>query len=200
MSFVSLVFWLFLPLVFALHYACPRRQWQNVVLLAASYVFYGWWDYRFCALMLFSSLVDYAVGLAIYRSRNPKIRKALLATGVLVGLGVLGFSSTSTSLPTALLFFSPPSELTSTLRRSFSFCRRESASTPSRLSATRLMSIAESWSRPRMSVPTSPSSPSFPTWSPVPSSGRRICFRSSWTGDGFRSRTRGKAAGSSFGV
>ena len=91
MSFVSLVFWLFLPLVFALHYACPRRQWQNVVLLAVSYVFYGWWDYRFCALMLFSSLVDYAVGLAIYRSRNPKIRKALLATGVLVGLGVLGF-------------------------------------------------------------------------------------------------------------
>src|SRR5439155_1103596 len=91
MSFVSLVFWLFLPLVFTLHYVCPRRQCQNVVLLAASYVFYGWWDYRFCALMLFSSLVDYAVGLAIYRSRNPKIRKALLATGVLVGLGVLGF-------------------------------------------------------------------------------------------------------------
>jgi D-alanyl-lipoteichoic acid acyltransferase DltB (MBOAT superfamily) len=91
MSFVSLVFWLFLPLVFALYYACQRRQWQNVVLLAASYVFYGWWDYRFCALMLFSSVVDYGVGLAIHRSDKPGTRRALLAVGLCVGLGVLAF-------------------------------------------------------------------------------------------------------------
>jgi alginate O-acetyltransferase complex protein AlgI len=90
MSFASLPFFLFLPLVFFLHYARPGRRWQNGVLLAASYFFYGWWDYRFCVLMLGSSLVDYYAGLWIDRESNPTRRRRILVAALSVNLAVLG--------------------------------------------------------------------------------------------------------------
>jgi alginate O-acetyltransferase complex protein AlgI len=91
MSFVSLTFFIFLPLVFALHWARASRRWQNCVILVASYFFYGWWDWRFCLLMLASSLVDYAAGIAIYQSSSAFRRKVYLAAALSANLAVLGF-------------------------------------------------------------------------------------------------------------
>jgi D-alanyl-lipoteichoic acid acyltransferase DltB (MBOAT superfamily) len=91
MSFISPIFLIFLPVVFGLYYCIPRRQWQNSVSLLASYFFYGWWDYRFCALMLFASLLDYAIGWQIARARTPRVRRMLLAGTLLSNLGMLGF-------------------------------------------------------------------------------------------------------------
>ncbi len=91
MSFASLVFFLFLPTVFALHYAGRGRRWQNTVLLISSYVFYGWWDYRFCGLMLFASLLDYSIGRAMGRTQGRTPRRVLLGLTLLSNLGLLGF-------------------------------------------------------------------------------------------------------------
>jgi D-alanyl-lipoteichoic acid acyltransferase DltB (MBOAT superfamily) len=64
---------------------------RNLILLAASYVFYGWWDWRFLSLLAFSTVVDYAVGRSLDRTEEPSRRKALLATSLVVNLGLLGF-------------------------------------------------------------------------------------------------------------
>jgi D-alanyl-lipoteichoic acid acyltransferase DltB (MBOAT superfamily) len=68
-------------------------QWnnraRNVLLLLASYIFYGWWDYRFVGLLLFSSVVDFSLGLALGRCQSPRARKALVTASVLVNLGLL---------------------------------------------------------------------------------------------------------------
>jgi alginate O-acetyltransferase complex protein AlgI len=90
MSFASIPFFLFLPLVFFLHYARPGRRWQNGVLLGASYFFYGWWDYRFCFLMLASSLVDYYAGLWIDREPDGARRQRILVAALAANLAVLG--------------------------------------------------------------------------------------------------------------
>ena len=67
MLFNSIDFAIFLPVTFALYWAIggERRRLQNLLLLAASYLFYGWWDWRFLGLIIFSSLVDYVVGLSL---------------------------------------------------------------------------------------------------------------------------------------
>jgi len=64
---------------------------QNFLIVAASYLFYGWWDWRFLSLILFSTLVDYAVGLRLAKEQVLSRRKVLLAISVLVNLGFLGF-------------------------------------------------------------------------------------------------------------
>ncbi|MEK6236540.1 MAG: MBOAT family protein [Planctomycetales bacterium] len=91
MAFGSLTFLLYFPLVFALYWLCRSPRRQNLVLVAASYVFYGWWDYRFCALMLASSLIDYGVGLAMTRTEDGQRKKAWLWVSVCCNLGLLGF-------------------------------------------------------------------------------------------------------------
>ncbi len=90
MSFTTLTFGLFLVLVFALYWRAPGRRGQNLVLLISSYVFYGWWDPRFCALLLGSSLVDFYVARALGREGPPRRRKALLALSCALNLGLLG--------------------------------------------------------------------------------------------------------------
>jgi alginate O-acetyltransferase complex protein AlgI len=89
LTFTTLTFALFLALVFALYWAAPGRRGQNVVLLAASYLFYGWWDPRFCALLLGSSLVDFVLARALAREPPQRRRQALLALSVVVNLGLL---------------------------------------------------------------------------------------------------------------
>lgn len=91
MSFASVVFFLFLPVVFCVHWLVPRRSWQNQVLLVASYLFYGWWDWRFCFLMLGSSLIDYTAGLWIDRETHQPTRKRILVCTLTANLLVLGF-------------------------------------------------------------------------------------------------------------
>ena len=93
MLFNSIEFLLFLPLVFVLYWFVLNRsiKAQNVLLLVASYFFYGWWDYRFLALIGLSTIVDYFVGLALEKEGNLKLRKLLVATSLTVNLGMLGF-------------------------------------------------------------------------------------------------------------
>src|SRR6185295_6524407 len=71
MSFTTLTFLVFLTLVFSAYWSIRSRSAQNVLLLVSSYCFYGWWDYRFCVLMLLTSLQDFAVGGWISRVQNP---------------------------------------------------------------------------------------------------------------------------------
>lgn len=91
MSFASLEFFLFLPAVFGLYYLFHDKRWQNGLLVLASYFFYGWWDYRFCALMLASSLIDYFGGLALAASTQTNRRKTILVTTLTLNLVLLGF-------------------------------------------------------------------------------------------------------------
>ncbi|MEW5721980.1 MAG: MBOAT family O-acyltransferase [Thermodesulfobacteriota bacterium] len=93
MLFNSLEFAVFLPLVLLVYWGALRRsiKWRNLFLLVSSYVFYGWWDYRFLGLIFISSLVDFLAGAAIHRSRKPGRRRLLLALSVSVNLGLLGF-------------------------------------------------------------------------------------------------------------
>lgn len=93
MLFNSLDFAIFLPLVFILYwFVCNRSlSAQNILLLIASYVFYGWWDWRFLFLIMFSTLVDYLIGYQMAKSEKLQIRKVLLWVSIFVNIGLLGF-------------------------------------------------------------------------------------------------------------
>ena len=64
---------------------------RNILIVAASYLFYGWWDYRFLGLILFSSVLDYFVGLGIARQTDARRRKLWLTLSIVANLGILGF-------------------------------------------------------------------------------------------------------------
>jgi len=90
MLFNSWVFVGFLAIVLPLYYLLPLRG-QNILLLGASYVFYGAWDWRFLGLLALSTLMDFSIGIAIDRSPTPRRRRALLVMSVIVNLSILGF-------------------------------------------------------------------------------------------------------------
>ena len=93
MLFQSFDFLVFFPLVFALFWAI--NKWnvltRNIFLLAASYFFYGYWDYRFLALILSSSLVDFTIGILLHKTTKASARKGLLAFSVIFNIGLLGY-------------------------------------------------------------------------------------------------------------
>jgi len=90
--FNSIDFAIFLPIVFALYWILKSNlKKQNMLVVFASYVFYGCWDWRFLLLILFSTVVDYYVGLNLSKEENSKKRKKLLWISILVNLGFLGF-------------------------------------------------------------------------------------------------------------
>jgi len=91
--FNSIDFAIFLPIVFFLYWfvADKNLKLQNFLIVVASYVFYGWWDWRFLSLILFSTIVDYSVGIGLKNQENPTKRKLLLWISILVNLGFLGF-------------------------------------------------------------------------------------------------------------
>lgn len=93
MLFNSIDFAIFLPLVFMLYWFVTNRnlKLQNVLIVVASYIFYGWWDWRFLSLILFSTLVDFFVGQRLGNEQNKSKRKILLGLSILVNLGFLGF-------------------------------------------------------------------------------------------------------------
>ncbi len=93
MLFNSIEFVLFLPISFLLYWFVVNRSLkiQNFFLLSISYLFYGWWDYRFLSLIAFSSTIDYLVGKRLATSKKPQHRKLLLLTSICVNLGFLGF-------------------------------------------------------------------------------------------------------------
>lgn len=93
MLFNSIDFAIFLPVVFILYWLVTNNnlKLQNFLIVAASYLFYGWWDWRFLSLILFSTMVDYTVGRQLKNEVNQLKRKMLLWTSILVNLGFLGF-------------------------------------------------------------------------------------------------------------
>lgn len=93
MLFNSIQFALFLPTVFLAYWFVFRKnlRGQNLFVIVASYVFYGWWDPRFLALIVISSGVDFFVGLQLAQARSTARRKLLLLVSILVNLGFLGF-------------------------------------------------------------------------------------------------------------
>lgn len=92
MTFNSFIFALFFPAVVVLHGLLrSHRSARHVLLLAASYTFYGYWNWRFLGLILFSTLLDYSIGKALERSDDPRRRKRLLLASLVGNLGCLGF-------------------------------------------------------------------------------------------------------------
>jgi D-alanyl-lipoteichoic acid acyltransferase DltB (MBOAT superfamily) len=90
MLFNSIVFGLFLPLVFGVYWSLrPQLRAQNALLIVAGCVFYGWWDWRFLLLLLATSLTDYLVALGMGRTERAPSRKVLLAISLVGNLGTL---------------------------------------------------------------------------------------------------------------
>ena len=93
MLFNKLDFAIFLPIVFYLYWFVVNKnlRLQNTLIVIASYVFYGWWDWRFLSLVAFSTLVDYVVGLRMSNEKRVLNRKILLWISIVINLGFLGF-------------------------------------------------------------------------------------------------------------
>jgi len=93
MLFNSIDFAIFLPIIFILHWFVANRnlKTQNFFIVAASYLFCGWWDWRFLSAILISTIVNYFLGLGIAKEEAETKRKILLYIGILVNLGLLGF-------------------------------------------------------------------------------------------------------------
>ena len=96
MLFTSLKFAVFLPVAFALYWLLRRRlRWQNLLVLVASYVFYGCWEWRFLLLIAFTSGCSYLSGLAMSKPKGggksrESVRKVALYGNLMVNLGILG--------------------------------------------------------------------------------------------------------------
>lgn len=93
MLFISIDFAIFLPVVFALYWFVVNKdlKLQNLLIVVASYIFYGWWDWRFLSLILLSTVIDYAVGRGLAKEENLFKRRILLFTSVAANLSFLGF-------------------------------------------------------------------------------------------------------------
>jgi D-alanyl-lipoteichoic acid acyltransferase DltB (MBOAT superfamily) len=95
MLFNSLEFAIFLLVVFGAYWLSRSScRIQNRLLLVASYLFYGWWDWRFLILLVSISGFNYLIGLKIDARRDERQKKYFLLAGLVVNLGVLGFLNT----------------------------------------------------------------------------------------------------------
>ena len=92
MIFNSVVFIVFIVIVYSLYWILNAKfpRYQNLFLLVASYVFYGYWDYRFLSLIFLSTLVDFYCAKYIVKSTTEK-KKVLLLISVIFNLGILGY-------------------------------------------------------------------------------------------------------------
>ncbi|MBR4146455.1 MAG: MBOAT family protein [Bacteroidales bacterium] len=90
MLFTSAEFFVLLIVVFALYWLLARRiKWQNALIVVASYVFYGWWDWRFLLLIAFTSFCSWGSGLLIGKAESRKKAKAWMWTNIVLNLGIL---------------------------------------------------------------------------------------------------------------
>jgi len=90
--FNSIEYAIFLPIVFLLYWRIKRElQLQNFFILLASYLFYGWWDWGFLFLIIFSSFIDFFIGKTLGVTQKESKRKFLLGLSLLVNLGLLVF-------------------------------------------------------------------------------------------------------------
>jgi alginate O-acetyltransferase complex protein AlgI len=90
MIFNSFIFWAFFATVLVVYWRLPHRQ-QNWFLILASYVFYGYWDWRYLFLLWTSTIVDFLVGRGLERVTDPRRRKWLITVSICANLGFLGF-------------------------------------------------------------------------------------------------------------
>ncbi len=92
MLFNSLSFAFFLPIVFILYWfvAVKSFKFQNILLLIASYFFYGCWDWRFLLLLVFSTVLDYYSGIKISEAQKQSEKKKWFWLSIGVNLGFLG--------------------------------------------------------------------------------------------------------------
>jgi alginate O-acetyltransferase complex protein AlgI len=91
MTFNSSVFLVFFVAFVGLFAAARNRTLRKALILAASYVFYGYWNVPLCSLIMFSTLVDFFAAQLIDRSTTLRRRRAWLVLSVIVNLGILGF-------------------------------------------------------------------------------------------------------------
>lgn len=91
MLFNSFIFFIFLGVILPIFYILPSKQSKNIFLLFTSYLFYGYWDWRFCSLLAISTIIDYCIGKQLFKTRDSKKRKFLLVISLCVNLGILGF-------------------------------------------------------------------------------------------------------------
>ena len=84
MLFNSIDFAIFLPIVFILYWFVTQKslKLQNALIVIASYVFYGWWDWRFLFLIIFSTIVDYIIGILLSEEENAVKRKFYLGISI----------------------------------------------------------------------------------------------------------------------
>ena len=90
MLFNSFEFLIFLPTVFFLYWFVFGKifRWQNILILVASYIFYGWWSYKFLGLLVLSTVLDYFYGFWV-ASINRKKAKLFLWLSIINNLGIL---------------------------------------------------------------------------------------------------------------
>ncbi|MCA6073420.1 MBOAT family O-acyltransferase [Fulvivirga sedimenti] len=93
MLFNSIEFLVFYPIVFFLYWKffAVKIRPRALFIIAASYIFYGWWDYRFLSLIIISTLIDYSIGTQLAKTENPRTRKSWLLLSLFSNLGILGF-------------------------------------------------------------------------------------------------------------
>lgn len=111
MIFNSFEFLLFFPIVFLLYWFVFKEnvKRQNILLLVSSYIFYGFWDYRFLFLLVFSTSLDYFTGLQVFNAKTAVKRKFWFWLSVIINLGFLAvfkyFNFFISSFAEALSFF-----------------------------------------------------------------------------------------------
>lgn len=92
MLFNSIEFLFFLPIVFLLYWFVFRSyRWQNLLIVLASYVFYGWWDWRFLLLIALTSFCSFLSGVGLERYEGHRSRQKLVsAANIILNLSILG--------------------------------------------------------------------------------------------------------------
>ena len=99
MLFNSFEFAIFLPIVFLLYWfvfdyamrKCKRQLlWQNLFVVVASYIFYGWWDWRFLILIAITTLLSFLSGIGIEYAPTQRGKKAVMIANIIVNIGILG--------------------------------------------------------------------------------------------------------------
>jgi alginate O-acetyltransferase complex protein AlgI len=90
MLFDTPVYIVFLILVVAAYWCLEFRN-QNRFLLAASYLFYGWWDWRFLCLMIASTVIDYFIAIKISNTQDSRVKRTLLVLSLAINFSILGF-------------------------------------------------------------------------------------------------------------
>ena len=99
MLFNSFEYLIFLPIVFMLYWfvfdyalsKCKRKLlWQNLFVVVASYIFYGWWNWRFLILIAITTLLSFLSGIGIEYAPTQRGKKAVMIANIVVNLGILG--------------------------------------------------------------------------------------------------------------